>query len=532
MSVPAIVINNDAAKPRQRQQQKAKNRRNKQTTRGNNRGVAPSAMRTRAQKARTGRQRAKASSKASALGEGVMGAIIKSFALPGGRPFRWNDPYVARETAVATPKRTFNTEFGDGASGPIPASDWVAFVSRDPTRASVVYRGNPLGLFQYYEAFFSQPVDSQTPQKAVTDLIVKGNVDDPDQDATWIYPNIAFMSDNSDGQPTPWTPHGTVYYPFGIASEPKRWVWIDASAAKPATVVLAQPVSIDTSQFTFAADLWEARGINETILAATSTAGGLGAAMNIPLTVTKPGYYAFKLRATGLQSDATCQIYETSAAPSMAHLSLPDFEKNAAAAPSIKTIAASIYIENTVSALNAEGKVTAFQFPKGTDWTTFAYGGYANFAKVAKNWKGQAKNGFFGWLKPGTEADLSSFQTPLDFQGDFTTTNSCIAPIEGQSSYIGVYLQIESAAGRSFEVTTYYGVEYESQDTWRDIQSASVSIDVYRAALSKLKDMDQFFENPTHIMDIVRGIKNAVKSVANTALSVGPTVMKIAELLK
>jgi len=67
-----------------------------------------------------------------------------------------------------------------------------------------------------------------------------------------------------------------------------------------------------------------------------------------------------------------------------------------------------------------------------------------------------------------------------------------------------------------------YGVEYLSEDSWRDVVSSTIPPGVFDAGMLLLRDKPQFMENPLHIAQIAKSLRSGARSVISDVLNYGP----------
>jgi len=448
--------------------------------------------------------------------------IAQSLCIPMENiPYRYSSMYSSKPTAVAGPWFRTNTEFAtssaDTGSTPYPnAQHMVGFVFRNPCRYAVLLDQNPNGDVYSYQMLFkvNAPLAPTFPS-ATYDYNPGGGTND---EIVYLPTVVAQALDA-------YQPHGAHMLPGIDEMTAGRYFWIDALSGQPATISLTFAAALTGSAYMFL-DRWDAGTVQQGAFTAT----GSSTATSMSVTVDIPGYYCIRFSATQLLTITQC-LYENDGTPSYAHLALPMLFQNAASATSMRISAASIMFTNKASELYKEGKIVAAQLPEGISWTKYVCGEspYDNVASVNGSVALEAKNGIYGYMKPTKPSDFD-LQSYLQFAASGVFGDSTW-PLKERTSYLCVCMELITPQSRSGYWTLAAGVEYETNDVWRQKGNAMVSPDAYSEALLFLKSATQFTENPMHFGKIWGSIKKTASKVGRAVEKYGPSVLKGAAAL-
>jgi hypothetical protein len=112
-------------------------------------------------------------------------------------------------------------------------------------------------------------------------------------------------------------------------------------------------------------------------------------------------------------------------------------------------------------------------------------------------------NGQYGYLKPEDEEDLQ-FVSSADVNGDDWTT--IYFPLIETCPFIVFVASVAVAAGRETSVRICSHVEYQTNDSWADVQPSSNLVDSWIDATKILNNVEQFWDNPSHVENLLTRI--------------------------
>jgi len=253
---------------------------------------------------------------------------------------------------------------------------------------------------------------------------------------------------------------------------------------------------------------------------------------NITVSTGTAGYFAWSITMP-FSSSVTVNSMKYSCSGSIfAHQSLPNYDVNVGSCNTVRILSASVQYTNTTQELQQNGDVAMYQFSAGEHWTELVptTGGYNLFSTPQGSYFGKAAKGSFGFLKPGQPTD---FLLRTNVQVENGLLIDSYYPLDHESSYLGMYITQSTTAAIPTGVLQYqWGLEYESEDVWRDVQISQVNCEDYRRAFTLLKEVPAFHENPLHLAQIWNAIKSGAKTVIDGAIKYGPIVAKVASYLK
>jgi len=316
-------------------------------------------------------------------------------------------------------------------------------------------------------------------------------------------------------------PHGPVQFSGSAEGEDLRFIWLDAELNSVAVAW----TGVTTGTTTITAYKW-----NPGMPAVYYTAGALNSSTPaIILTITESGYYAFKYQATAITTGVTA-IYSAQG-PFWGHRAINGVSANIGSIQAFRSMGVAVRYSNRAAFNNMQGKVYQAQLPIRTDWQDYLNNTGSNPVSAVNGGRDfDAKTGSYGFLKP---AQASDFDAREDYEcnssGQLTDS---FYPLEPWSAVLAVQVSISDVAGRDGELVFTYSNDYQTTDVWRAIAQPPRNWKAYIGAVGDLRDMDQFYENPLHLMEILSGIRSAVKAGAGLVTRFGPTVLRGAQYLQ
>jgi len=336
---------------------------------------------------------------------------------------------------------------------------------------------------------------------------------------------------------TTYTPHGECWYAGSNAYGPLRFIWIDVGV----TVNITVTATTATNSCTVYCSAYEAVDravVNERrfATAAWTTPGAQSTSFSFAPDVA--AYYAFGcgvVPGTGTTTistgTVTVNVTSTVAAHTvLGHLSLPGLLRNQDALANAKITAASVLVSNTAADLYKQGKICMYQIPAGEYWQDYLTSDpFSTLTKLSGAVTLPANKGMYGYLKPAGSGDLVNKNYFLFYQGHVVDSFYPIFPDPAlPSSSLIVATNITAETGRDLLLSLTYGIEYETDDLFREVQEPPADDNLYHAAIIELRDTVQFTENPIHVSKIWSSIKSGAGKLFDGIVKYGPKVVATA----
>jgi hypothetical protein len=262
---------------------------------------------------------------------------------------------------------------------------------------------------------------------------------------------------------------------------------------------------------------------------AASFSGGVQV---IPLAQT--GYYAVELTQASDSGSSDAHVtltYETAAGGLFGISALPGIWDEFTNIKGIRVMAAAVQLTPSVSELANGGSVVGRQCTTASDWYGSMDGGspFTNLNSENNSVKMKFNNGIYGFMLPRDVKDYD-YQVPFIYaSGGINGLYNppprgwlCIAAQAPPANGIGILPYSGAIATLSF----LYGVEVQTDSYWRSTHLPTFSSEDFDMAMKALETVDQFHENPTHIRDMLKALKNGL----GTALRAAPTLLGAARM--
>jgi len=442
-----------------------------------------------------------------------VGEVMRSIMAPGvDNSIRFNSPYTLGPTALAQLHETTTV-------GSAPSTVWYldtkdsAFVSvfRDPVRHQVVYDPNPSNRTIHYDVMFD--LGTSTGQEIVSKTYTGPCGPLP----------IAYAQPDSLNV---YAAHGPKLG-VGISNGNKTYLWSQANYTW-----LWNGTAADGTQV-IRVFKWTPRGevcIGDFIKSTFSGAGAAGLHVD--------GYIRFEIYAKNATSGDLVMnnIGAQSIAPELqfscttgvfCHKSLPDYPSKCDAAEKVRMLSVGVLLTNTTAEQTRGGKICSKQISGEEPWYEYALRGYDSLARTANADLRDAINGVYGWLKPTTISDFE--MTDLVDLNTSGTLMKFAFDLDSVRSYLAVYAVM--ATTFTAQITASANIEFESDDQWFQRGRSKIQTVVFEEALQACAGLPQFDENPTHMDDIMRNVRDYSGRVADAIIKYGPYAIKGAQLL-
>jgi len=229
------------------------------------------------------------------------------------------------------------------------------------------------------------------------------------------------------------------------------------------------------------------------------------------VTVTESGYYSVRIHnvETTEYEISGLSMYWTASDSHFCHNSIYKYDEMLAVAPSIRVLAQSIMCTNTAAPIYRGGQISAYQSPGNTAWTNYVDIPDA-VSSANKSYTIDIVNGLYAWLRPTQPTDF-------DYMRDIDMLSKTLVdsyfPLRPRSAYIVIRGVVSDPDNFSGIWTLCSAVEYETANTWIDVDPPECNSGVYLAALDALKDIPQFSENAFHIAKLVKSAANVANRI-------------------
>lgn len=403
------------------------------------------------------------------LAEKGVGPISKYVMLPGDTPLmeipRFNSAIGGREMAVANPKERIPASFD-----PVIGTS-VAFKFRDPYRSFVYSINIQNGLqYTYQSDWFTMvtgPVENHLPG----------------------VPLNYFQG----GQPI----HGESLFPGADDSRERYYWWCNEGD----TFILELQAALTGNFSSAEVYRWgDAFGNDAEPVGTPVTNFGLGVT-NLTVGILTAGYYTFTLFSpitamVGFSGTYRVKINRNfgSALMGWGQRGSPNIESNFTAALDIRHVAASLMYTNTSAVLNRDGYAVAKQMQEDVLWTEVAGALGSDPMSVIAQYKDiysvELVEGIYGYLRPVNFKDFDLFSAQHIYVNSASTINSACFQLNNDSEYLAIV--VSAATGRQGYWTVVDGLEYSTNDQWRNTHIPLVRPGAWEEALAVCSRADQW----------------------------------------
>lgn len=208
-----------------------------------------------------------------------------------------------------------------------------------------------------------------------------------------------------------------------------------------------------------------------------------------------------------------------------AHRALPGLEFNYGAATSIAMVAHTTDLKNFSADAYKQGTCVTFELPAVRQWEDFI----GDYGKALK-YKGERENAFaknkYNILKCGDAEDLRLTSNMTVRNGQIT---DCAWPLLQKTQSLVMYLNLmlptsgstTYMASENAELWEYYGIEYQTEDTWRNARVSSMHPIACLDSLVQMRRIPFSMPNDGHVKKILSTVENAAREVGGIMETVG-----------
>lgn len=445
----------------------------------------------------------------------VLKRILMAFALPREvAPVRISALGSAQKSVIASPHCVFTAPWGAN-NHVLPATDLLIVMTRDPFRALILYDSNDTTQTYDYIAQMSTQQEGTVAEEQVFF----------ENSAVTQQPGIPFCIEAMVSA-NPYQPHGPVMYPGRSVKDPnQKFIWIDNGAIASFFCVAKNLSGSNSMQISILR--WTNMGV-ETY----DTAGSIVTVNDaVDYTFNDPslpggGYFAFTGTFTteSVGDSYTVSFHVHGDTSVFGHRIMTQFETEVETMDSLRISGVSMMYTERASELTAQGSIAVAQVNGDVDWTKYASSsGYNALLGLEQSTPFKAKGGCYTFIKPTDQSDLSYQKySPMKTVNDIQV--GCSFDLDSQSPYVVMYIRVEVAGGRDGYITFAQGIEYLSNNPFREYQMPRVRPTTFADALYALDEIPQFHCNPTHFEEIWNSMKTVAKDVFEGALYALPKI--------
>jgi len=457
----------------------------------------------------------------------IQRALLAVCSPASAKNYRWGSG-ASEPTATASLIDMFDVDWDSGstANRPLQPDENMLVLQRIPTCGVIKYFANTDGnLMNYKWSVMSQrgtdPVPAYTPFLSLVS-------NEP-------YPLKVITAVDNGGA---YQPHGSVWYAAsaGISGDARRWFWCnwnDTVVIKVQNTTGATTVfKLDT--WTFTPDT----GLNQLdqIVTGNILDNGYATLTATPasgLSGSKGTYVAFDLISTvsgdvvGTSAAGDPMIKISGTGYCFGHQAFSNIPNNAPTAGKMRIIGASAMYSNGASFTEVNGFVYGAQLSSATHWLDYV-GDLTSLLDVTGVERKTAKQGIYGFLKPSDMATDMKMYSFLTATKTGVITDSCW-PIKNDFEVLVLYAQVPVVGGRSAQWTVQFAAEFTTTNKFFVTDLPRQSTATTQRCFDSIQELTQFYENPSHMAKILKGIGHAFQVVTKGATKYGPHILKAIE---
>lgn len=449
--------------------------------------------------------------------------VAESICLPGEQGtsiYRWASQFNSVKTALAHPFQILPLNFGgvQPANAELARFEQLSVITRNPLCSLILYDQNAAGTNSVY-TLFGRGGGGGTPTGSPSYKI-------DSQDSA----DVAFTEGDCTTGPTSFQAHGPTMYPGSVSNNPAgRFFWFDKGTSLVVTIECGLNINA-----VLQCDYWGPNGFNSNFISGQITlASDTPQIVTVIPTGSAPGYYSLRIKNDSNQDDGIFTLSDmtyTVTSSVFRHLACPSINATIGSVRGVRVLGHSIKLTNTSSLLNRGGQIIARQCASGSNWQTYILPDvYGHLSSQIDAISLGAKDGMYGFLKITDAEDLGLMKYHV-VNSEATLVDSKW-PIDAPHSFIAMVTRTYDQQSSSFQCTDRLVLEFETDNMFFDTDVASMPVDVYTRALSLIKDVPQFYENPVHFGEIWSQIQNFVSKAVDGVAKYAPLIGKVAAML-
>jgi hypothetical protein len=440
--------------------------------------------------------------------DNIAAQIALVFADPENRQLRWGSIYSVSKTALSSPWSRDNYPYtGDAA-----VFSSFLFVFRDLLRHSITFWGHVTNDTVYLFQWREPSGDSYTLSPTLSLLydVIPSN--------QYLHPAYLAYStgDKFHGDALP---VGTA---TGTNDGARRFFW--CNVGDTISLIISNSDMTLTDTYALSVDRWTDAGIRENSQFSDGLFGEVTEreiaeegyyAINIVWHVSTPTVNPFVI------SNASLTHYSGDASV-WGHQMMPHLMNNLASVNAARVTAVTAKVTNTASPLVRNGNISQFQAPAGSYW--YNYASYDVVASAQGAATRTFEKGAYSFLKPTSPDDFNmhTYHT-TNASGQLIDTFFPLTPVSG---FLVLAWQTTDSSGRAGYTTIRPLIEFETTDTFRNVDVPRYTNAQYEMAIESVKYVPQHFENNTHFGALLSSIRSSVNTLSRGALQAAPYVVK------
>lgn len=429
-----------------------------------------------------------------------VGSLVRAFTLPKefGKGFRLASEGAGMPSAAADLPQEIDV--GDYSTATVakqlPATQTMGFLFANPLRSAVLYHPNTAAALSRYDA---QPAYG-----------IGANSFDLGRGM----PVRLNMKGAAPSALDTLEAHGE-YLSAGYDEAGLPYLWVDNHAGEgTAEVNLELAATVGNTQVRFV--FWNGKS--------ESTWGSIIQAIAgqqlFSIAAPPGGAYMSAYVLNGEAFDNSCTFNTNTTGAIWRHRTITNFDSIAPIANGIRVNACAIKLQNSSSIDNKNGKIISATVSKAISWSAIA-NGYATVATLQNYRDRPAENGYYGFLVPDDDNDVSDFYDDIctdSLVGN--TTQQTGYPLSDRRPYKVIAADIPVAAGRAFTWDICHLIEYQTNKKMVEQSFSPYTEDQVAAAIIIMRSMESDYENPIHIGSILSTIGKYLPKAASVASNV------------
>lgn len=460
-------------------------------------------------------------------------AIALGIMMPhAAHEFRYADAYTSTATLTGRPYSISEVNFTavPAAGDVLGAGNWTCFASRNPLAASVQYMQSVTSCWQFpYVPYFADGVIQTPLQRGHVRRLTSAPATQP------LCPVYLDVQDINTANTS--VLHGGRVFSGSHAD--RTGFFVTATAAQPRYLQISvitnyggQPWSVSAGVSCYELGGQEWRPYNSTPLPATpwsqarvvATPGTVYSGNCIIYKFVTTGWYATQLdfdpNVNILTTDMEFILFNLGAGTfgEWSILPMAGYPQHENLTRGVRTLGVSAMLSPYSSKMFRGGRAAGRQLETGMPWwlaalTTDEVGQLENATEMSFD------KGIYGYMKPDCEGSFQLWN-PNNYPSRPTSNDTLFEGIATRSPIypIGGWLQLAAEVPLGETSTTAYpngrahftvcwAIEFATADTWFTSRPPTCTAREFAEAVAKIRDAQQFYENPNHGKEILAFLK-------------------------
>lgn len=380
-----------------------------------------------------------------------------------------------------------------------PLGTGTVVLFRDPLRAYVQFEANPSSSVYTYVAQFISP------------------------DSTTYVANQAVTAGNNTLSPLWFTatsvyqPHESYMYVGEYMGYP--WFWLDLGT----TITFTQGIA--EVEDTVSVYLFDGNESQSEYAIVTFT-GGVARSF----TASAPGYYNFEYY-NAVSTANTVAISFTGQSETFSQHAAPFVSDHLLLLREGRVNAASLMMSPVANAFNLNGTIAGAWLEPNALW--WQYLNQKTLSKLESSREFAFNTGIYAFIKPHSQGEFQYFNYVTASQTGIVT--ACRYPLIPAARPVIYSYQVDTTTSSSnnvslgceYVLTYVVNLEIVTNDQWHEDHLASSEFRDFMDALSAVRHVEPFHENPLHAKDIINGLKRGFNFARKHVGVIGGALSKI-----